>query len=103
METHSYAMQIRQGRSSFDKKRLYARHGAMFSPFAECRPKSSVRRMLQTKWNIVCTTEAHSYSTKPRAQAKISSRVTEMMGTKSLTSASIVLPSGGCKIANREP
>jgi hypothetical protein len=42
-----YAMQIRQGRSSFDKKRRYARYGDMFSPFVECRPKSSVRRMLQ--------------------------------------------------------
>ena len=96
--TDSYAMQIRQGRSSFDKKRLYARYGAMFSRFAECRPKSSVRRMLQTKWNIVCTTEVHSYSTKPRARAKIGSKVTEMMGTKTLTSASLVLPSEGCKI-----
>ena len=99
--TDSYAMQIRQGRSSFDKERLYARYGAMFSRFAECRPKSSVRRMLQTKWNIVCTTEVDSYSTKPRARAKIGSKVTEMMGTKTLTSASLVLPSEGARFESR--
>ena len=89
--TDNYAMQIRQGRSSFDKKRLYARYGARF---VEGRPKSSVRRMLQTKWRLVCATEVHSYSTKPPRHCKQSSDRND--GNESLTSTS--LPFGGCKI-----